>query len=221
MTQQYRLASMAARLFSTGMSHHKPLRHILSICLSAVNSSPHPGIAPQSLNSRAQPLCRLGSVWLWQGPPDSQSFRLPQISCFTLSLKCFSSDSDYYPRVGIAPLLQFPHTLRAGPVLLTLLFFLPSSFFSWVSCGSVYSFLRVRYSCPLSAGILHVLLCLKVYSWCYPWRELYSTSAYSSAILFSLVILFLFYVFTWPVIFSVTEMNYFLEIRYFTKGYYH
>ena len=49
-------------------------------------------------------------------------FRLPQISCFTLSLKCFSSDSDSCPDVGIGPLLQFPNPPRAGPVLLTLLF---------------------------------------------------------------------------------------------------
>ena len=49
-------------------------------------------------------------------------FRLPQVSCFTLSLKCFSSDSDNCPDVGIGPLLQFPHPPRAGPVLLTLLF---------------------------------------------------------------------------------------------------
>ena len=43
-------------------------------------------------------------------------FRLPQISCFTLSLKCFFSDSDSCPIVGIRPLLQFPHLLKAGPV---------------------------------------------------------------------------------------------------------
>ena len=49
-------------------------------------------------------------------------FMLPQISCFTLSLKWFSSDSDNCPAVGIRPLLQFPHLPRAGPVLLTLLF---------------------------------------------------------------------------------------------------
>ena len=36
-------------------------------------------------------------------------FRLQQISCFTLHLKCFSSDSDNCPDVGIGPLLQFPH----------------------------------------------------------------------------------------------------------------
>ena len=55
-------------------------------------------------------------------------FRLPQISCFTFSLECFSSDSDNCPDVGIRPLLQSPHLPRAGPVLLTLLFFPPYSF---------------------------------------------------------------------------------------------
>ena len=40
----------------------------------------------------------------------------------------------------------------------------PSS--SQVLRGSIYSFLLVRYSCPLSAGALHALLCLKGYSWC-------------------------------------------------------
>ena len=42
-------------------------------------------------------------------------FRLPQISCFTRSLKCFSSDSDNCLDVGIGPLLQFLHPPRAGP----------------------------------------------------------------------------------------------------------
>ena len=55
----------------------------------------------------------LGYAWLRQGliliP-----FRLPQISYFTLSFKCFSSDSDRCPVVGIRSLL------RAGPILLTL-----------------------------------------------------------------------------------------------------
>ena len=90
-------------------------------------------------------------------------FRLAQISCFTLSLKCLSSNPDSCPNMGIRPLLQFPHPLRAGPVLLTLLFFplVPSS--SRVLRGSIYSFPLVRYSCPLSAGLL-ALLCLKVCS---------------------------------------------------------
>ena len=88
------------------------------------------------------------------------SFRLPQISCFTLSLKCFSSDSDSLPAVGIAPLLQFPNQPRAGPVLLTLLIFplVPLSY--KVLCGSIFSFPLVRYSCLLSAGVLHALLCI-------------------------------------------------------------
>ena len=89
----------------------------------------------------------------------------PQISCVTLSLKCFSSDSDNCPHVGIGPLLQFPHPPRAGLVLLTLLFFplVPSCYRDL--CGSIYSFPLVRYSCLLSTDVLHVLLCLKVYSW--------------------------------------------------------
>ena len=49
-------------------------------------------------------------------------FRLSQIFCFTLNLKYFSSDPDNCPRVGIGPLPQFLHLLRAGPVLVTLLF---------------------------------------------------------------------------------------------------
>ena len=90
-------------------------------------------------------------------------FRLPQISCFTLSLKCFSSDSDRCPAVGIGPLLQLFNPLRGGPVLLTVF---PSSSFVLPSLhGSVYSFTLVRYSCLLSAGVLHALLYLKVYSW--------------------------------------------------------
>ena len=68
------------------------------------------------------------------------------------------------PNVGIRPLLPLPHLPRTGPVLLTLLFFslLLSSY--QVLCDSVYFFLVVRYSCPLSAGVLQALMCLKLYS---------------------------------------------------------
>ena len=79
-TQQYRFASMAAWLSSTGISHQDLLPHIPSIHLSVINSSPHPGIAPQSLNSSSQPLCLprdqsscLRCVWLRQGLSDSHS----------------------------------------------------------------------------------------------------------------------------------------------------
>ena len=161
---------MVAWLSSAIISHHDLLPHIPSIHLSAVNSSTCPGIALQSLNSssellhlpRYQRSC-LGYVWLWQGLI-LILFRLPQISYFTLSLKRFSSDSDNCPDVGIRCLFQLPHSLRAGPFLPTLLFFplVPSSY--RVLLGSLYYFPLVRYSCPLSAGVLHALLCLKVYS---------------------------------------------------------
>ena len=88
-------------------------------------------------------------------------FRLPQISCFTLSLKCLSSDSDNCPNMGIGPQLQFPHPLSASPTNTPV--FLPSFFFLGVLCGSIYSFPLVRYSCLFSAGVLHALLCLRVY----------------------------------------------------------
>ena len=158
MTQQYRLASMAARFFPTGISHHNLLPHIPSSHFFAANISPRPGIAPQSLTS-APSRC---AIWVMDGCGKDCliliPFRLPQISCFTLSLKCFSSDSDNHPDVGTGPLLQFPHPPRAGPVLLTLLFFplVPSSY--RVLHGSIYSFPLARYSCPLSAGVLQALL---------------------------------------------------------------
>ena len=132
---------------------------------SAVNSSPRPGIAPRSLNSSSQLLrlpedlqpC-LGYVWLWQRLI-LILFRLPEISCFSLSLKCLSSDSASCPE---GPLLQSPHPLRAGPVL-TLLFLPPVPSSYRVFRGSVYSLLLVRYSCQVSAGVLHALV-MKVYS---------------------------------------------------------
>ena len=102
---------------------HRHFPHIPSIRLSAVNSSPHPGIVPQSLNSSRCPFQET-HVPAWHMCGCSKDcliliqFALPQISCFTLSLKCFSSDSDSCPDVGIRPLLQFPHPPRAGPILL-------------------------------------------------------------------------------------------------------
>ena len=74
----YSLASMAAWLSSTGISHHSLLHHIPLVRLSEVNSSPRPGIAPQFLKSNFQPLHLLGNLrpcpgyaWLWQGLSDS------------------------------------------------------------------------------------------------------------------------------------------------------
>ena len=67
---------------STGIFHHDLLPHIPSIHFSTVNSSPHPGIAPQSPNSSSQLLRLAGDgdqcscpepVWLQQGLSDFHS----------------------------------------------------------------------------------------------------------------------------------------------------
>ena len=80
---------------------------------------------------------------------------------------------------------SIPWPAEGRSILTNTLVFSPGSFESYqVLRGSIYSFPLVRYSCPLSVGVLHALLCLKVYSWCI--LEERSTSTYSSAILFSL-----------------------------------
>ena len=57
----------------------------------------------------------------------------------------------------------------------------PTEFYQCVFFSMYMYFLVVRYSSLLSAGVLHALLRLKVYSW----REMYSTSTDCSSILFS------------------------------------
>ena len=153
-----------------------PPSHPLNLSLQ-VDSSACPGIAPHSTNSSSQllhlPVALIPVQGMYGCSKDCLilfPFRLPQISCFTLSLKCFSSDSDNCPSVGIRPLLQFPHPARAGPVILALL--VPSSYFTWF-------FILFRWSgtpvCSQLVFCMHFM---------YPWRETYSTSTYSSAILF-------------------------------------
>ena len=129
---------LAAWLSSTGISHHNLLPHI---GLSTVNSSPHPGITPHSPNSSSQPLHPLRDLSPSRGMYGCGKnclililFRLSQISCFTVRLKCFFSDSDNCPDVGIRPLLQFPAAEgRSSPTNTPV--FPPSSFilpsFAW------------------------------------------------------------------------------------------
>ena len=81
------------------------------------------------------------------------------------------------PDMGMGPLLQFPHSPRAGPV-----YFFPTTFFilprfGWFciffSSGQVFlpavSWCSAR--SPVSEGVFLIYL----------WREMYSTSTYSSA----------------------------------------
>ena len=112
-------------------------------------------------------------------------FRLPQISCFTLTLKCFSSDSDNFPDVGMGSLPHLAHLPRAGPILLILLFFSPSSFlllsFEWFyiffSTGQVL--LSALSWCSAYTSVSEGVFLM------YLQREMYSTSIYTSTILFS------------------------------------
>jgi len=111
-------------------------------------------------------------------------FRLPQISCFTLSLKCFSSDSNCCPNMGIFSPASVPLPTKGSPVLLTLLF-PPSSFvrpsFPWIciffSADQVFLFALSWCSAYtyVSEGIFLMYL----------WRDMYSMATYSSTILFS------------------------------------
>ena len=113
-------------------------------------------------------------------------FRLPQISCFNLSLKCFSSDSDHCPDVEAGHMLQLPHPPRAGPVLLTLLFHpssfvLPSSEWFYIFFSSGQVLLSALSWCSECTSVSECVFLM------YPWREMYSMSTYSSPILFSLL----------------------------------
>ena len=155
-----------------------------------------PWIAPQSLNSSSSCCPFQGTSIPVRGKYGCGKdclililFRLPQISCFTLNLKCFSCDSDSCPSVGIGPLLQFPCPLRAGPDLLTLLLSLSSFvllsfawFFVFFSAGQVL--LSALSWCSASTSVPEDVFLL------YPWREVYSTATYSSTILFSLQYIF-------------------------------
>ena len=113
-------------------------------------------------------------------------FRLPQISCFTLTLKCFSSYPYNCPDVGIGTLLQFSNTLRADPVLLKLVFS-PSSFIllSFVWFYISFSDGQVLLSASVSESVFLM----------FPWREMYTVSTYSFTILYSKQVCFVLFCF--------------------------
>ena len=60
--------------------------------------------------------------------------------------------------------VSLPTKGRSSPTNTSVFPLVPSSY--WVLHGSLYFSPLVRYSRPLSVGVLHALLCLKVYSWC-------------------------------------------------------
>ena len=78
---------------------------------------------------------------------------------FLLSLRQLPHCGDRTP--ASVPL---PTESRSSPTNTPVFPLVPSSY--WVLRGSIYRFPLVRYSCLLSAGVPHALLCLKVYNWC-------------------------------------------------------
>ena len=82
-------------------------------------------------------------------------------TCDSAVSPCFHGRCFQGCRIGL--LIQFPHPPRAGPVILHFCF-PSSSFVLWSFDGSISFFPLVKYPCPLSAGDLQTLLCLKLYS---------------------------------------------------------
>ena len=111
-------------------------------------------------------------------------FRLPQISCFTLRLKCFSFDSDNFPKCGDLTPALFPQPAedKSSPTNTPVFPLVPSS----------YRVLLVLYILIHGQVLLFSLWCSACTSvsegvfLMYPWREMYPKSTYSSAILFDL-----------------------------------
>ena len=112
------------------------------------------------------------------------AFRLPQLSCFTLSLKCFSSDSVAL-MWGSDP-ASVPPPVEGRPSPTNSPVFPPSSFdllsFVWfcIFCSSGQLLLSPLSWCSACTSVSEGVFLM------YPWREMYSMSTYSSAILFSL-----------------------------------
>ena len=164
-TQQYPwLSGFPPQEFSTTVSFLTSPQSI-----SPVNSRPHPGIAPQSTNSSSQLLHLEGDLCL--------CLAMARTVWFSFHLGCHRSAVSL-STLNVSPLTQTIATMWGSDACSSFptcwvqiqsyqhSHFPPSSFillsFAWVYTSPP----QVRYSCLLSAGVLHALLCLKVYSWC-------------------------------------------------------
>ena len=157
MTQQYCLASrhgFRLQYFPTRTSSLMPPWG----CLPTVNGRPHHGIALQSLWSSSQLLCFLGTCTLMWG---TYGCSKDDLCGFSFNLDCHRSLASLSAS-NVSPLsqtvtamwgldLQFPHPPRAGPVLLTLLFFSPPSFILLYS--SFFSFIPILLLCLVSYSL--------------------------------------------------------------------
>ena len=196
MTQQYRLASVAAWLSSTGISHQNVHPHVPLVHLLVINRSPCPEIALQSLHSSSQLLNLLGDLCLLLGV----CMAVTRIIWFSFHLDCHRSAASLLVS-NVSPLSQtiapmwgldpcFSSSTHWGQGVVSRQSYKPSCFFPLVPAsyqgihGAIYSFQLVRHSCPHSDGVLQAGLCLKVYTWCILGERCNSTSTYFSTILF-------------------------------------
>ena len=143
--------------------------------------------SPQSISLQSTAALTLGSLHTPQTPAPShctfQGTLVPvwdMYGCartlwFSLHLGCHGSAVSLLalnvsrwlrplPQCGDWPLLQFSWRQVQSYWHSCFSPLVPSSY--GVLHGSIYSFPLVKYSCLLSAGVLHTLLYLKVYSWC-------------------------------------------------------
>ena len=172
-----RLSSIALLLWLPGclafLHRHFPPRSPPSCPL---HTSLHSQQQPSPWDCSTIPKLQLPAATPSKGPADlcRVCMAAARTVCFSFYLGCHrsaaslsalnvSSDSDSCPDVGIRPLLQFPHPPRAGPVLVTLFSSLVPLAYRDFACFYIF-FLLIKYSCLLPTGVLHALLCLKVYS---------------------------------------------------------
>ena len=109
-------------------------------------------------------------------------FRLPLISCFTLSLKCFSSDSDSCPSVRTGPPASVPPPIKGRSSPTNTPVFPPSSF---ILSSFVWSCIFFSSGQVLLTALTWCSAYTVVYEGVFPtnpWREMYSMSTYFSAI---------------------------------------
>ena len=174
-TQQYRLASVAAWLSSliSRQSVSFPSHpHSPSLC-----SQQH----PSPWDCPTIPKLQLPAAAPSRGPVSLSGIRMAvaRTIWFSFHLGCHRSAVslsalNVFPLIQtVAPMWRFDPCLssptrlnRSSPTNTPVFPPVPSSY--RVLHGSIYSFPLLRYSCLLSAGVLHSLLCLKVYSWYIP-----------------------------------------------------
>ena len=187
-TRQYCLASMAALLSSTGISHHNLLPHIPSICLSRVT-------AALSLDCSTIPKLQLPAPVPSRGPAllSRVCMAATRTVWFSFHLGCHRSAVSL-SALSISPLTQIIAPIWGSDPLLAkgrssptnTCIFPPSPFilpnFAWLyifySTGQVLlSTLSWCCACnSVSEGVFLIYL----------WREMHPTSTYSFTILFSL-----------------------------------